>query len=137
MRRAFHMLWITRQGKPTFFHNALRWKPRMGSPVISYPAAGTFSISIFPSAPTKRKRVSGALSFTAFAMAMAGKMCPPVPPPLINTLSGCCGMITGFRGTVGSLLPGRLVIYTAANAEDDPEGKAGEPHACSAHTHQG
>jgi len=53
--------------------------------MILYPAAGTLSISILPFAPTNKMSVSAASNFRALAIAIAGKICPPVPPPLIIT----------------------------------------------------
>jgi len=47
---------------------------------------GTFSISIFPFAPMKRISVKGSSFLSAFAMASAGNMCPPVPPPAMMIL---------------------------------------------------
>ena len=69
---------------PMFFglHNG-RISPRTGRPLISYPASGTRVISILPSAPMKSISASGCFALTAFAILMAGKICPPVPPPLI------------------------------------------------------
>ena len=55
----------------------------MVSPIILYPAAGTFSISILPAAPTNKSSIPGTCFSSAAAMAMAGKICPPVPPPAI------------------------------------------------------
>ena len=57
----------------------------MGNPTISYPACGTFSISIFPTAPTNNMETDGFLRLISSAMATAGKICPPVPPPEIIT----------------------------------------------------
>ena len=64
-----------------------RKRPRTGSPTIRYPAAGTRCISILPNAPTKRISASGCISLRALAMLTAGKIWPPVPPPLITNLS--------------------------------------------------
>ena len=72
-------------------------RPTTGRPTILYPAAGTFSISIFPSAPTKRISVSGFSSFSLSAMEMAGKMCPPVPPPLTMALMALYSLLIRLR----------------------------------------
>ena len=68
----------------------LSWRcsPTIGNPSILNPAAGTFSISILPSAPTKRISLSGLISLSWDAIEMAGKMWPPVPPPLMMTRIG-------------------------------------------------
>src|ERR1700761_1858402 len=58
----------------------------MLSPIILYPADGTFSISIRPLAPTNNISEAGSSCFKALAIAIAGKMCPPVPPPLMIIL---------------------------------------------------
>ena len=90
--RAREMLLRTRKGTwmsfTMFFRFSCRCIPTIGRPMILYPAAGTFSISILPVAPTKRISVSGLSSFSLFAMEMAGKMCPPVPPPLMMARIG-------------------------------------------------
>ena len=70
----------------TFFHGCARLKPRTGRPTISYPACGTRSISIRPSAPTNKIFASGSNSFSALAILTAGNICPPVPPPEIKYL---------------------------------------------------
>ena len=71
-------------GKPIFFIKELLLNPSISIPFILYPACGTFSISIFPFAPTNNISISGAFLFNALAIAMAGKICPPVPPPAIS-----------------------------------------------------
>lgn len=71
-----------------FLGEAERLSPSMGSPTISKPSLGTFSISILPMAPTKRNWAPGNLIFSALAMATAGKICPPVPPPLKMNFGG-------------------------------------------------
>ena len=86
---AFHKLIITLNGKLKFFNVKLRCKPLIHKPFIGYPASGTFSISILPLAPTKRISELGLIALIAFAIAIAGKICPPVPPPLIITLGDC------------------------------------------------
>ena len=70
-----------------FFNKCLRSKPQIGNPLISYPAAGTRCISILPRAPTKRIFASGRFALIALAIDIAGKICPPVPPPLMIILS--------------------------------------------------
>jgi len=55
----------------------------MSNPLIAYPACGTFSISILSFAPTNKMSIVVSIFFKAFAIAIAGKMCPPVPPPAI------------------------------------------------------
>jgi UDP:flavonoid glycosyltransferase YjiC (YdhE family) len=54
VRRALRMLLSTLKGTARFFKSKRRCKPATGRPTIRYPNAGTFSISILPSAPTKR-----------------------------------------------------------------------------------
>ena len=71
---------------PTFFgDHSGRMRPLTGNPLISYPACGTLCISIRPLAPTKRIFASGLAALMALAMETAGKICPPVPPPLMMT----------------------------------------------------
>ena len=70
----------------------LRSNPHIGKPFISYPAAGTRCISILPKAPTNSIFASGRFAFMALAIDTAGNMCPPVPPPLIMTLSSFCSL---------------------------------------------
>src|SRR3546814_1657248 len=55
----------------------------MSRTTISYPSSVTFSMSIFPLDPTNSSTLSGARRVDALAMAIAGKICPPVPPPLM------------------------------------------------------
>ena len=76
-------LFSTLNGRARFEMDRLRLRPATGRPMILYPAAGTFSISILPSAPTKRISLSGLASRSFSAIERAGKMWPPVPPPLI------------------------------------------------------
>ena len=77
-----------------FLGEAERLSPSMGRPMISKPSLGTFSISILPMAPTKRNWAPGNLIFSALAMATAGKICPPVPPPLkINLVEFWTGVV--------------------------------------------
>ena len=66
---------------------SLRCRPATGSPTMRKPSRGTFSISMRPSAPTKRISVEGLSSTSLRAIDTAGKICPPVPPPLIITRS--------------------------------------------------
>src|SRR5688572_3735206 len=100
----------------------------MFSPTIRYPAAGTFSISILPRAPTKRISFLALVFFKAFAMAMAGKICPPVPPPLITT------RISGF-GELTFPLP-FLLFNFPAYTQDDSQRQAGKQGGCSSHAYQ-
>src|SRR5690606_3367397 len=102
----------------------------MGRPSIGKPAAGTFSISIFPSAPTNRNWASLSRSRTALAMAMAGKMCPPVPPPEIITLSERCSWSFGINWLFFFL------FEASAYAQHDPDREAGEPDGCATHAHE-
>ena len=90
---AFFTLFNTLAGSEIFFIILEREIPLISRPSILYPAAGTFSISILPIAPTNNISVPGLICSTARAMAMAGKICPPVPPPLIIILS-CCDNIS-------------------------------------------
>ena len=85
-------------------HNG-RLKPRTGSPTISYPAAGTRCISILPSAPTKSIFASGRFAFIALAIDTAGKICPPVPPPLTMTLNSFSIVMCFFQIT-------KLIIFS-------------------------
>jgi hypothetical protein len=50
---------------------------------MGYPAFGTFSISILPWAPINNMSILLSSCLSAFAIEMAGKICPPLPPPLI------------------------------------------------------
>ena len=68
------------------FYQRTSLNPDISNPFILYPACGTFSISIFPFAPTNKISISGSVFFKAFAIAIAGKICPPVPPPAMMTL---------------------------------------------------
>ena len=81
LRKLFHKLTNTF----TFRSVNFRCNPRTGNPSIGNPASGTFSISIFPSAPTNKISTSLSKRFKAFAIDNAGKICPPVPPPLTIT----------------------------------------------------
>src|SRR5579875_386647 len=83
IRRTCKKLFTSLKGKPIFFIKELLLKPAISIPFISYPACGTFSISILPTAPTNNISLAGFIFFNALAMAMAGKICPPVPPPAI------------------------------------------------------
>ena len=112
MRWLFHILNNTAKFLKRFF----RLKPLMGNPLMSYPAAGTRCISILPNAPTKSICASGRLAFRALAMATAGKICPPVPPPLIIILklfSILClfGLVWGIRESNG------FAVYSPTRAE--------------------
>ena len=82
---ALFKLLINLRGNDKLSRLNSRLIPAIGNPIIMNPAAGTFSISILPSAPTNNISISLFTAFNALAMAMAGKMCPPVPPPLITT----------------------------------------------------
>ena len=88
MPRALSMLRPRLISTFTFFNRFLRSKPLTGKPSIGYPAAGTRLISIRPFAPTNKMSASGKRLFNALAMLMAGKICPPVPPPLMMNLCG-------------------------------------------------
>ena len=85
--RAIAALLSSIKGNFKFLNVSFRCNPIIGSPTISKPASGTFVISILPNAPTKRNLVLGLNFFIAFAIAMAGKICPPVPPPEIITFN--------------------------------------------------
>ena len=78
---------LTLKGKSKFLLSKFLCKPLIQSPTILNPELGTFSISILSSAPTNRNLTSFSFLSIAFAIAIAGKICPPVPPPLIITLS--------------------------------------------------
>ena len=80
--RAFQKLWMVLSNTIIFLGDAERLSPSIGSPMISKPSLGTFSISILPMAPKNRNWAPGNFIFSALAMATAGKICPPVPPPL-------------------------------------------------------
>ncbi|CCY11548.1 uncharacterized protein BN460_01623 [Porphyromonas sp. CAG:1061] len=84
-----------------------RLNPSTGSKMISYPAAGTFSSSIRPLAPTKVTSHSGYRRFISLAIEMAGNICPPVPPPLMITLVSFVLMAPHFL-LVHSLLEASL-----------------------------
>ena len=62
-----------------------RWKLEMWTVRKSYPALGTRSFSSPRSAPTKRNAVSGSFSRISCARAMAGLICPAVPPQVKMT----------------------------------------------------
>jgi hypothetical protein len=64
---------------------------------MGYPAAGTLCISILPSAPTNRISESGCSVLMALAMDTAGKICPPVPPPLMIILKFFFILPLGFE----------------------------------------
>ena len=81
---AFNKLEINLNGKPMFFNKLPLSNPAIFKPTILKPACGTFSISIFPFAPMNKNSASGNLFLISSAMAIAGKICPPVPPPLIK-----------------------------------------------------
>ncbi len=85
---------------PKLRHRRLRSNPLTGSPTILYPAAGTRSISMRPSAPTNNISTSGIRRRNALAIDSAGKMWPPVPPPLISTFIGRC---VCYRNSTGLL----------------------------------
>src|SRR4030095_17212026 len=74
------------KGKPIFFIKELLLNPAISNPMILYPACGTFAISIFPFAPTNNISIVLSFFFKALAFAIAGKICPPVPPPAIIIL---------------------------------------------------
>ena len=67
-----------------------RWCPRLRlvtfSGRIRNPSRGTRSISIFPSAPINRISQSGDSSRSLWATAMAGLICPAVPPQVKSIL---------------------------------------------------
>ena len=86
IRRAIRRLLHSRHNTLKLANGLLRLKPLTGRPLIGYPAAGTFSISMRLSAPTNNISASGHFTFIALAIEIAGKICPPVPPPLIKTL---------------------------------------------------
>ena len=81
MRFTCKKLFTSFQGKLIFFIKELLLNPAISIPSILYPACGTFSISIFPLAPTNSTSVPVSFFRIALAIAMAGKICPPVPPP--------------------------------------------------------
>ena len=76
----------------------------MCKPSILYPACGTFSISIFPLAPTNKILTFGFLLLISSAIAIAGKICPPVPPPEITTRSIIVIYLSAFGSAVDSSL---------------------------------
>src|SRR5690606_9990196 len=129
--RALNKLLMTFTGNKAFLTVSRRCKPLIQSPSILNPAAGTFSISIRPFAPTNKNSASASRLRKACAIAMAGKICPPVPPPLIMYL--CDGIISLFSGFGFGFF---RHIHRATHAEDHSEGKTGEPGRSSAHTHQ-
>ena len=79
-----------------FFHGWERLKPRTGRPTILYPAWGTRSISMRPSAPTNRIFAFGSKSLSALAILTAGNICPPVPPPEIRYLMSLLAIHCSF-----------------------------------------
>ena len=81
---AFIRLEITLKGSLKLLNKFPLSNPAMFNPTILYPACGTFSISIFPFAPMNKNSAFGNLFLISSAMATAGKMCPPVPPPLMR-----------------------------------------------------
>src|SRR5689334_12695764 len=83
MLRTCQKLFISLIGSPMFFIKELLLKPAISIPCIVYPAWGTFSISIFPLALTNSISIDGCSLRNACAIATAGKICPPVPPPAI------------------------------------------------------
>ena len=87
-------------------------------------AAGTFSISIRPSAPTNNISAWGTCLLISFAIATAGKICPPVPPPLSITLSAFKFFLC-------------FIFCTSAYTKYYTEGYHCEPDGRSAHTQQG
>src|SRR5690606_33394507 len=124
--------------------------PWISRPTISYPAAGTLSISIFPLAPTNRSTVSGAKRFNALAMAMAGKICPPVPPPLMmirlpislsllfaSLLPHCRDFADNhFLALLVRLAHPLHLIDVTAHTQNDTESQAGKQYGCAPHTDQ-
>ena len=83
---AITILFSSLNGRARLDRASLRCSPATGSPIILNPAAGTFSISILPSAPTNSISLCGFASFSLCAIDRAGKICPPVPPPLMIAL---------------------------------------------------
>ena len=96
IRSLFHILNST----TTFFSRCFLSKPQIGSPLISYPAAGTRCISILPKAPTKSILASGRFALMALAIEIAGKMWPPVPPPLMMILSSLSMTYISYRASL-------------------------------------
>src|SRR5690554_5045354 len=83
---SFKLMASLLKGSAKFFTVNLRCNPLIQSPSILYPASGTFVISIFPSAPINKISALGYSNLIRFAIAIAGKICPPDPPPEIITL---------------------------------------------------
>src|SRR5687768_7077005 len=68
-----------------FFIKELLLNPAISIPIILYPSLGTLSISILPIAPINNIVSVGSAFIIALAIATAGKIWPPVPPPaMIN-----------------------------------------------------
>ena len=98
IRRLIHSERRSLNGNNRFRAESLRSMPVMGNPVMVCPAAGTRSISMRPPAPTNSMTTLGLRAVSASAMASAGWMWPPVPPPEIRTRSGRSGMgVSGGR----------------------------------------
>ena len=75
-------------GKSRLAKVNLRWNPLIQIGLIVYPACGTTVHSRWERVPAKVMSHEGSWCFMASAIAIAGKMCPPVPPAAINTLYG-------------------------------------------------
>ena len=121
-----------------FFSRFLRSKPAMGSPTISYPASGTLCISILLSAPTNRILASGCFALMASAIDRAGKMCPPVPPPLMIILYSFF-MITKFAVLYNLWFCCRFFVLCAcvsAYAQDEAYVYAVYEERCSTLAHE-
>ena len=130
--RALYKLEITLNGNKRLSTVSLRCKPLIHNPSIGYPAAGTFSISIRPLAPTNRISAAGATSLIAFAMATAGKICPPVPPPLrITRMLSDCSIFCFSWFFLGFF----NLVHFFTHAQYYSDGDTGKPDACSTHAH--
>ena len=144
MRRAFHRELISLNGNNQLRRlRQLRSTPVIQSPLMAYPAAGTFSISIRPLAPTNRMSHCGCRRLISSAMAKAGWMWPPVPPPeTITRLRGCeeSAMGLGFTDDsvarrprfLGGFFPIIGVGHGPGYGQNHADGEAGENHGSSA-----
>ncbi len=71
----------TLNGNNKFCNDNERLNPLIHNPFILKSALGTISISILLIAPTNKTFVSGFIFLKPLAIARAGYICPPVPPP--------------------------------------------------------
>src|SRR6185436_6152155 len=78
----------------------------------------------FPFAPTNRMSTWLSIFFRALAIATAGKICPPVPPPLIITLYFRCNWLKFWLF---------FFFCLATNTKYYSYSKAGKPNRCSTH----